>query len=89
VLCCWNVFLVLERLDPSRPSSKLTGEFANPVTMGEYGLAAFGGANDETWSNMTDSSVAFVREIMFARRTGGKECLIPWALKTLHSDITV
>ena len=41
------------------------------LTSGEYGLLV-DGENDETWSNMTLSWVAFMRRIMFARRSGGK-----------------
>lgn len=37
---------------------------------GEYGLLVDGG-KDETWSNMTLSWVAFMRRIMFVRRSVG------------------
>jgi len=46
------------------------------LTRGEYGLLADGG-NDETWSNITLSSVAFMRRIMFARRSVGSGLSAP------------
>lgn len=46
------------------------------LTSGEYGLFV-DGENDETWSNMTLSWVAFMRRIMFARRSGGKGLSAP------------
>lgn len=46
------------------------------LTSGEYGLLA-DGENDETWSNMTLSSVAFMRRIMFVRRSVGNGLSTP------------
>lgn len=46
------------------------------LTSGEYGLLV-DGENDETWSNMTLSSVAFMRRIMFVRRSVGNGLSIP------------
>jgi len=46
------------------------------LTNGEYGLPVEG-ENDETWSNMTLSSVAFMRRIMFARRSIGSGLSAP------------
>lgn len=57
------------------------------LTRGEYGLLAEG-ENDETWSNITLSSVAFIRRIMFARRSAGIGLSAPWFLNTLHSKMT-
>jgi hypothetical protein len=47
-----------------------------PLTSGEYGLL-LDGEKDETWSNITLSSVAFMRTIMFARRSDGSGLSIP------------
>lgn len=46
------------------------------LTNGEYGLLVEG-ENDETWSNMTLSSVAFMRRIMFVRRSVGNGLSTP------------
>ena len=46
------------------------------LTSGEYGLLV-DGENDETWSNMTLSSVAFMRRIMFVRRSVGNGLSTP------------
>ena len=46
------------------------------LTRGEYGLPICG-ENDETWSNMTLSSVAFMRRIMFVRRSAGSGLSAP------------
>jgi hypothetical protein len=46
------------------------------LTNGEYGLFV-DGENDETWSNMTLSSVAFMRRIMFVRRSVGSGLSAP------------
>lgn len=88
---------LLVRLAPNRPSSNRAASAArrlaigleNPLTMGEYDRRELVGENDETWSSITDSSVALVRAIMFARNTGGSGCVAPWILKTLQSEITV
>lgn len=47
-----------------------------PLISGEYGLWV-DGEKDETWSNITLSSVAFIRSIMFARRSGGNGLSAP------------
>jgi hypothetical protein len=46
------------------------------LTSGEYGLLV-DDEKDETWSNITLSSVAFMRRIMFARRSDGNGLSIP------------
>jgi len=46
------------------------------LTSGEYGLFV-DGENDETWSSMTLSSVAFMRRIMFVRRSVGNGLSVP------------
>jgi len=46
------------------------------LTSGEYGLP-IGGENDETWSNITLSWVAFMRRIMFSRRSAGNGLSAP------------
>ena len=75
------------RSSPDPPVAK-DGEGAGPrpgvespkpppaLISGEYGLLV-DGENDETWSNMTLSSVAFMRRIMFARRSAGSGLSAP------------
>ena len=46
------------------------------LTNGEYGLLV-DGENDETKSNITLSSVAFMRKIIFARRLAGNGLSAP------------
>ena len=55
---------------------------------GEYGLLV-GDENEETWSSMTLSSVAFMRSIMLVRRSAGSGLSVPRILKTSHNKITV
>jgi hypothetical protein len=74
VVC--KALLLLVKFAASFPSSGLRSGVANPVTIGEYGLTELG-ENDETWSNITDSSVAFVRAIIFARKADGNGCATP------------
>ena len=46
------------------------------LTSGEYGRFV-DGENDETWSNMTLSSVAFMRRIIFVRKSVGSGLSAP------------
>jgi hypothetical protein len=67
---------LLVRFAPKRPSSgRLFSAprkgLLKPVTIGEYDRAGLDGEKDDTWRSMTESSVAFMRAIMLARRTGG------------------
>ena len=58
------------------------------LTNGEFGLLV-DGENDETWSNITLSSIAFMRRIIFARRSAGNGLLALLFLNALDSKITV
>jgi hypothetical protein len=72
VVVC-NALLLLVKFAPSFPSSGLS-EVENTVTTGDLPVL---GENDDTCSNITDSSVAFVRAIMFARKADGNGCAAP------------
>ena len=67
----------VEDSEGEAPSPEVTSPKPLPALInGEYGPLV-DGENDETWSNITLSSVAFMRRIIFARRSAANGLSVP------------